>query len=397
MKSELEEITKVVAVMSYGRGGSGLWSSLLDHHPNVLSIPDTILMNFYRFWERENCEKLSLTDLLNLFIDHFYPMFNANDYNKQFFFSQTDLYGWRKLGEERNECLYADKKHFKELVLELFKNNYPLTRSNFIKAIHLAYAKCIGQELEYPLIISFGLHVPSIERNQAILEDFPNTYFLQTIRNPVIGFSSWLKCYNFDYENGIDYKACIEGFPYMLKGVIQIVSGESNERWKAVKLEDVHNKPQETVEKVTKWLSLPWNDSLLESTWNGKKFWNEKNTIQISGFSKEIIKQKHKGYISWLDKIRFKVLFYKHNNTWEYPHRKIDGSFLLKIFLLPLFLLPFKMEIIALKHLKLKGHLITKLFSFCKEFIKIFIDTRKVIWDSYKYIYDKNAETIKLL
>ncbi len=395
MECELDKIEKVVAVMTYGRGGSGLWSSLLDNHPNVLAMPDTLLINFYRFWKRNDCNQLNLEELLELFVEFYYPMFDAREYREGSFYSKIDQYGWTRLGENKNEAIQVDKEKFKKLVKDLFKNDYPLSRRAFLQAIHLAYTKCIRKEIEYPVIISFGLHIPSIERNSSILEDFPETVFLQAVREPIVSFASWFKACHLNC--GIDHHICIDGFQAIIEGLVKRNSGEPIDRWKAVKLEDIHANPKESVAKVAKWLNLPWNDSLLESTWNGMKWWNEKNTIQVSGFSTDIINQKHTEYISWLDKIRFKILFYKHNKTWGYKYNKLDNNILFKLILLPTFLLLFKMEIISLKNLKLKGNFISKVSLFFKEFLRLYIDTRKQIWNSYQQVYDKNSEIITLL
>ena len=47
LNDEVAGIERVVAVMTYMRSGSGLMSSLLDNHPNVISTPDSVLTGFY--------------------------------------------------------------------------------------------------------------------------------------------------------------------------------------------------------------------------------------------------------------------------------------------------------------------------------------------------------------
>ena len=49
---DLGALDKAVAIMTTGRTGSGFVASLLDDHPNVLSLPDCILTSYAHFWDQ---------------------------------------------------------------------------------------------------------------------------------------------------------------------------------------------------------------------------------------------------------------------------------------------------------------------------------------------------------
>ena len=120
-------------------------------------------------------------------------------------------------------------------------------------------------------------------------------------------------------------------------------------KWRAVKLEDLHRNPRQTMEKVCGWLDLPWNDSLLKSTVNGLQWWNEKNCLQVSGPNEAILKQNYYGnLVPAFDRFRFGILFSSYLVAWNYPVMAWQTSFLAKFLILPLLLLPFKIEIISL-------------------------------------------------
>ena len=109
------------------------------------------------------------------------------------------------------------------------------------------------------------------------------------------------------------------------------------------------------------------NDSLMKSTWNGMKWWNEKNTKQISGFSKNIINQTYDEYISKLDKLRLSIFLADKMECWNYQRKSWYNTLVAKILLLPLLILPFKVEYIAVKNPKIDGNIIRKtIWSFWK-------------------------------
>ena len=293
MENKLKDINKIIAVMAYARAASGLWSSLLDGHPNILTTPDCFIMNFSDFWKESG--QLQLDELITAFIDKYNPIFDAREPCKCHGPHRNcgEYLGWTSMGPERDKFIYVDKEKFRTDVKELLGSEFPVSRKKFFQALHLAYTKGTGREISWPVFISFGLHHGTVTKVEKLLEDFPDTLFLQPVRNPLSGFGSLLRHYN--RSKGLNFK---DPF-FMIKSMLydgNIMAGKS-EQWRAFRLEDIHSNPHETLKKVCSWLELPWNDSLLKSTWNGLQWWNEKNTKQVSGFSKKIVGQKYEKYI----------------------------------------------------------------------------------------------------
>jgi len=272
MKNKLDEINKVVAVMAYGRAASGLWSSLLDGHPNILTTPDCFIMDFSDFWKKN--QSLPLENLINAFIEKYEPIFDPKkkckchgDYR-----NCGDYLGWTRMGKNKDKSIHVNKDKFRSTMIELLKEHQPVSRRDFFAALHYSYTLCTKKQIDKPMIISFGLHICKPKCAEELLSDFPETLFLQTIRQPVDGLTSWLRHYQLD--RGLAFNNVFSLLQMAFDGGKPLTKVKQYQ-WRAIKFEDIHTNPEETIDKVRKWLDIPWNDSLLKSTWNGMKWWNE--------------------------------------------------------------------------------------------------------------------------
>jgi hypothetical protein len=102
------------------------------------------------------------------------------------------------------------------------------------------------------------------------------------------------------------------------------------------------------MEKLCQWLEIPWNDSLLESTINGKQWWNEKNTLPISGFSSSIAAQRFEDFIPAFDRFRLEALVGFKSRVWGYSQSWWRRSTLTQLMAAPLILLPFRLESLSI-------------------------------------------------
>ena len=56
----------VLAIQNYGPSGSLFLQSLVDDHPNILSIPALYMLNYYSFWDGQKYKDVS--SLIGAFI-----------------------------------------------------------------------------------------------------------------------------------------------------------------------------------------------------------------------------------------------------------------------------------------------------------------------------------------
>ena len=338
---EVAGLKRVVAVLTYMRSGSGLMSSLLDNHPNVIATPDCILTGFYEFWDEYG--HLPTKKLVPTFIDYYGTIFDAREPTKcpragENFGTYAN---YTNLGPGQDECMVVDREVFGKVMRDIIGDEETVSRKLFFQALHVAYSRAIGQKAKDP-IIAYGLHIAKPEIVEQFLEDFPQAKFLQMVRDPISAlassFRSRISNGNTNHLLGIGVVtgALYHGVPVPLGNA---------ENWRAVKLEDVHEKPRETMEKLIEWLDIPWDESLLASTINGKQWWNEKNTIPISGFSATIAAQRFEEFIPAIDRFRLNVLFGFKSRVWDYGYSRTR---LAQFLALPMIIFPFRLERISI-------------------------------------------------
>jgi|GEM_PF-1407829 len=366
---------KIITVLCYGRGGSGLWSSLLDGHPKILTLPDCILANFFWFWEQN--EHLPAGDLIDLFIKTYIMIFDAT-LNNPALYPRIEVASYLKLthlGENKDTPLYVDQKLFKKYMENILDFSQKTSRKKFFQAIHVAYAQAQGKEVLNDSIISFGLHVAEDRYTNLLIEDFPQCVFLQTVRNPCDGIGSWFR--HVHTSSALSDLMLTDALRAAFD--IAYISMPSNSlRWVTIRLEDTHKYKEEVVRKILcDWIGLEWNPCLIESTYNGLKWWNEKNTMQTNGFNEKITNQRFDKYLNKIDRYRLNQALQNRREAWKYCEKQ-KPSFLKKLIFIISLVLPFKMEKYCWASKKrhnslddVNKTLVEKIFKACKLYILV--------------------------
>ncbi len=342
-------VHNMLAVQNFMGSGSIFLQSLLDGHSNILSTPALYSREIFKIWN--NSLSLNKSNLIEFFIESL-PWFDPD---------KTDVdNGLNRLGKNANETAVIDKKKFTNILsLLLFDFDFRPSRKIFLQACHIAYALTLDRKLnKKSLYILFPIHTQSKQVAKYAIEDYPNIKFLYTIRDPKVLLNSLIKRHiklnlNLKYPlpesqlrhlilNKVRVDGDIEVFgdnPYFY---------EKSNQFKAVRLEDLHESPKENLQLICKWLGIPFEKNLLESTFNGKQWWNKPASGKLSGF--DINKTKEElTFLSKLDEIRVDFLNSKKRQVWRY---KKKPNFLLKVFeyfiFFVCFLFPFKSELLKL-------------------------------------------------
>ncbi|HJO89239.1 MAG TPA: sulfotransferase [Alphaproteobacteria bacterium] len=370
------DLTTIVAIFTSGRSGTTLMASLLDSHPYIASTPDQILMGFYVFWE--DFGDLESEALTEAFIVQFETLFNGVVHCKNPKSSQCggEEDGFTTMGENRDQTLSADVDVFRASMKAMLAPGRTVTRRLFTQALHVAYADARGHRLEKGAIILLGLHGPSRYAATALSEDFENPCFLHMVRDPVQTLGS-----HFRHKYGRHKHGGAGGLNPRTPTMVvrnRYTSGRpglENLKFqsRAVRLEDLHRAPKRTMSAVCGWLGIPWDETLLESTFNGLKFWNDATSAhQVSGFSQEIIAQKHETYISRFDRFRYTIMFARRFQAFDYCRHNtfLCQRFVFAMFL-PLFVFPFRIEWLTYKEIGVLKNL--------KDIFKYFIKFRLLL------------------
>lgn len=350
-KVDVRRLDRVVAVMAYLRSGSGLMASLLDGHPNVINTPDNLLMTYYTFWKEHG--HLPVPSLVSTFMDYYAAMFDAHDQpeDPHQVLDIGEGLGLTSLGPNRDQCLLVDRELFRENIISILDAGGQVDRKLFFQALHVAYAEAQGREVTDPIIV-FGLHTRNPSWMEPLLADFPETHFLQMIRHPIQNVGA-----RFRHNSGPSQIHPSLALSSMSSG---LYSGRpsplvNRSRWRGVRLEDLHTSPSQTMRKVCDWLQLNWHDNLLESTFNGLQWWNEKRGPLINGFDQSVVSRDYDDYITKFDRFRMNVLYARKCEAWNYQVYGWHRSLIARLLVLLSVAVPFKMELMSISSIQTKS------------------------------------------
>ena len=257
---------RAVAICFWGRSGSHLLSSYLDGHDELVLMPENRGEALYEF-----CQKypdLTLWERLVV-----YPTFVGSK-------------KWGPGAEFFTGDYAISAAHYYAAVHGLFAayGDRPAqwldARQRFLQFAHVAYAVATGQRPANPRpLIIYAQHWTSEHRAQEFISDFPEGRFLHTIRDPISALDSWferqIEMQTARRDGRLDLAAsyvhpATETFRSLVRWD-QPHAGMSG-RTCALRFEDLHLAPAAAMQRVAKWLGVPFRPCMLESTFNGVPF-----------------------------------------------------------------------------------------------------------------------------
>ena len=334
LNKKLSEMNNIVAlVKNSGRTGSIFLHSLLDGHPEVMTIPGVFLKGYFNpdVWSKlyqgnqDNNWRISL--IKNFFV-LYEPMFDAS--------SLSDVpgspmagppghgSGLANLGEKKDIVFKIDKKIFSSYLFTYLENFDSMERSTFFKLIHLAYDSSIQKNTK-PGIVFFHIHNPTFVESAQFLKDFPATRFLQIIRDPIQALESWCRINKKEGENQViinhDY---IEDNKYYNKFALVLnyyndqVIRYANDKI-VIRLEDIKLETENTLKKLSEWLGINFSNTMMKPSFNDDFYWGKsKSSPKIKGFSRESINRKLGIFFSESDQERILPLLYPYRKNFHY-------------------------------------------------------------------------------
>ena len=296
---------KVLAITYYGRSGSVFLQDLLDSHPHCIGIPGCSIM-FISDWYDKSHHKTK-AEIINNFCEAHKGLFNPRDSE------MTTSHNFHKMGTNQDQEVKIEIQKFKTALDQLLdvKAEEIITLPQFFIALNYAYALSIGRNVNNVDTIVFQLH-SNLASRAAFLRNF-NTKIIQLVREPVQSIYSHKRHYDDVYVgSSYDFKTIVKqmGIYYAIPGFEHCT--------KALRLEDLHLAPKETLSKMCKWLGIPWHANLLESTFDGLVWHNLKGATQVQGFNDVVISKKHEDIVSDFDRKRYWVLFSGLYAKWDY-------------------------------------------------------------------------------
>ena len=350
---------KIVNIGHYlSRSGTVYLHSLLDGHPEIITIPGVINFNHIL----KNNFKTS-DDVIKAFeIEN--PKFYDTSTQKPSDIPDNGLYN---LGENKNEKILTDKelfnKNFKE---EIYGKN--LSTQQILISLNVAYAKTHNKIINNCKVILLHPH----EKNFCIQFNkiFPNSKFIIPVRNPIKTYNSIIRM--------VRLRSKLRSQEYYPSGqLIQAAIGlQDFKKHKmdmyVLKFENIGKNLKKEMKKICEYIGVSYHSTILESTFGGKKFWgntftNPRNKFNEDKYDINILLKKRD--LKILNLINEKII-----KTFDYNDKinsKKNSSLIKNLVVL----LPLEDEIKFLKKISFKSFLIYLkfiIFYFPKRFFLIY-------------------------
>jgi hypothetical protein len=349
------KIDKVLCIQNYGTSGTLFTHSLLDGHPELLSMPglygpEPIIAWVNIFGDSKFIKKDQLKKLIKSFLY----------FAEHWFKIKENVHGLNTLGKNKNIKIKISKKFFLRRLNHYLKKKKIVYRREFFILSFIIFNEFYNRSSKNISYIVFPIHSASREIMNILIEDFKEIKVLHLIRNTTQNVGSlikhyifsdilknWLKCAIFQIcldraltvSRSIFGRAVFGKKPYYADGI--------NFQSRAIRLEDIHLKFKKKINKLCFWLNIKRNNCLIKSTFMGFVWSNRDGSVKISGFNKKIISQTHNEFLNNLDKLRINLLTLEEKRHFNYINKNQYKRGLLQILIMPIIIwLPFKSEVI---------------------------------------------------
>lgn len=348
----IEEINRIFVFSSTnGHCGNAMIDSLLDWHPNLLTIKEFGLSAFPSFYE--NCLKgRSCKDFLSQFLDNQEKL----EY-RPFFTFFTKIY-------RGSEAELPNAQKFMQLLLEILKDRSVPTQKEWFCALFYANSLALNKPLNHRIVPAI-FHAPHIVwgsnwdeeygKMQAIYHSFKYIAAFSLLRRPEAMFGGAIK-----YE--MNCRKLYHTPPLDCFSFLFFPTGEmKNIDWRKVyhdqyaffcyedvaviRYEDIKTNPKAALYSLCEHFNIPWSDELLRCTRNGKPtIYNDAGTV-ISDFDLKPLSADYYGeYLNAFDRFRIEVLYYGFYQYWGYKPRLYQNFHYSDAEIQKMFELPFEFE-----------------------------------------------------
>ena len=313
----------MIALLHYGRSGTGLIHSLIDGHPEILTLPSIYLRGYFKkgVWEQISAE--GWRRLPKLFADEFAVLFDATSPKPtpgrlgedSILLGQKE--GMTCVGENRAEALSVERNTFCVEAHRLIYCFEKIDLGIFLEIIHAAFEKAMGTKDEKQTIF-YHIHNPADFTKLNFLRYKPNARLLMMVREPIQNFESWARS---SFQ--------VNDYDRLVHKIIALLVGFDQPEFRiydsvGVRLEDLKERPDATMRSLSSWLGVKEHPCLYEMTAQGKKWWGDPTspdydkTEAMSPFGKESTKRPIGTILSKNDQFVLQTLFYPFSVRFGY-------------------------------------------------------------------------------
>ena len=343
-KVSVQSSKNIVALYGFGRSGSLFLHSLFDGHPDISTLPGYFFKGWFneKTWPllqpnyaEDNWREKLVLDICN----YFEPQFDASSKKNVIgkpngdadWFAQN--LGFTQLGKDRSEVLDLDQDKFKNSLIKLLESystiNVKVCFELIHEAFHDAYRVTTNQDYVDKTIF-YHLHNPNYYERTSFNYYYPHNKSLFIVRHPIQMLESWITyelnqipevlAVNASFENNYEIIKILQSsckISYTLQYFINPLN--SMGIVKGVKLEDIKNDPQKTLDKMCKWIGIKNDPTLYKSEFMGKQFSRPSiNFDNITGFDKKSIDVPIGRLFGKRDIMILETLFWPFMNEYKY-------------------------------------------------------------------------------
>ena len=319
---------KTVALVHFGRSGTGLLHSLIDGHPEVSTMPSIYFSEFFNYSTWDTIISGGWGKMVDRFVTIYEVLFDATAQNpiesksRKLVANLGQKEGMANLGGQQDEVLRVDKALFRLELKRLMDLHDCLDASIFFKLVHMAYEKALKVH-KLKNLIFYHIHNPDNYAKLNFVQSVPGANWVMMVREPIQTCESWVRN-SFHNNEYADISTKIITMLFEIDNVIYF-----KQKAVGVRLEDLKESPQKTIPALCDWLGIKETESLYEMTAQGKKWWGDPGSPDfkkdgMEPFGKTSIERKLGSIFTENDQFILRTLFYPFSVRFGYAEQNVE-------------------------------------------------------------------------
>jgi tetratricopeptide (TPR) repeat protein len=326
--TQITRFDNTVALVHFGRSGTGLLHSLVDGHPEVSTMPSIYFSEFFNDSTWEKIVAGGWGKMPDRFIATYEVLFDASAHNliesnnRMLIANMGQKEGMANIGDQRDEVLRVDKALFREELQRLMSLHGHLDSFSFFELAHAAYDNAL-KDCNNKHLMFYHIHNPSSHTKLNFVHAVPNANWVMMVREPLQACESWIRG---SFHTG-EYKDILSKIITMLFEIDSIIYHK--QRSVGVRLEDLKEFPKKTIPALCDWMGIEESDSLYEMTAQGKKWWGDPASPDYSKdgmepFGTASIRRKVGSVFTENDQFILRTLFYPFSMRFGYVEENLE-------------------------------------------------------------------------
>ena len=319
---------KTVALVHFGRSGTGLLHSLIDGHPEVSTMPSIYFSEFFNHSTWEKIVSGGWSKMADNFIATYEVLFDASAQNLiesksgKLNANLGQKEGMANVGDQQDEVLRVDKALFRQKLQQLMDLHDHLDAFGFFKLAHAAYDKSLNDRSHKSLIF-YHIHNPDSYAKLNFVQAAPNVNWVMMVREPIQTCEAWIRS-NFHNNIYTNISTKIVTMLFEIDNIIYHI-----QRSVGVRLEDLKEFPRRTIPALCDWMGIEETESLYEMTAQGKKWWGDPSSPDyaedgMEPFGKTSIRRKVGSVFTENDRFILCTFFYPFSVRFGYVEENIE-------------------------------------------------------------------------